>query len=194
MGQFFFITLDNPGPSYQNAARFAQHAQRVEVFLRQLYPEFSGHTVKLLKARKKSKPEWRIALYRGWSSGMLVEMVADAGMSYVAKVTVSWHSRVKQLVQDMFTYLGAFLLLLYLFCGIFFARLIVLIVVAIPFLVAYAIFAKVCEYVVARSAAIVLGNNFDDNRCSDLLARLQEILLPASSPPVQTAATTCAGN
>jgi len=188
---FFFVTLE---PSLNNPQQFAEYARTVEALLRQLYPPYSGHTIQLPNQKDPKEKQWRVSVYHGWSSGVLVEIAPDVRMPHIAKINVSWHSRVKQLVRNMATKLAVVLGLGYLLVGIFFARLLVLLIVGIPLLFAYSALVILTESLIARAVSMIAGNSFNESKQAELLDRLRQVPAPAAPGSKEIATAKFAGN
>jgi hypothetical protein len=189
--QFFFVTLE---PSLDNPLQLAQYARAVEALLRQLYPPYTGYTIQLLKQEGTKKKQWGIAVYHGWSSGVLVEIAPDRGMPHIAKISVSWHSRVKQLVHAIGMKLGSLLVLVYLLVGIFRAGIIALLIVGFPFFLVYALLVILAESLIAGAVSLIGGNNFNESKQTELLERLRQIPAPTAPGSKELAAAKFAGN
>jgi len=189
--QFFFVTLE---PSLTNPQQFAEYACNAEALLQQLYPPYSGYRVQSLKPELEKTVQWRVSVWHGWSSGVLLEITPDRKMPHIARVSLEWHSRVKELVNTIMTKLGAVLMLIYLAVGIFFGRLLILLIASIPFVLVYAAFSVLTRYLVAKLVATVAGDSFNDGRRAELLDRLRQVPAPKAPSTQPLATASFAGN
>jgi hypothetical protein len=181
-------------PSLSKPQQLTEYAGAVEALLRQLYPPYSGYKVEK-KADEIMKGEWHFAIFHGWSSGVLVKVSPYLTTPDNATVSVSWHPRVKHVTKDAFTKLVYALGLIYMVVGMFFARIIILLLALIPYLIVCAIFIELLQHLVGKLISRVAGENqFDDDRRAELLERLRQIPAPTAPSSKQASVASFAGN
>lgn len=167
--------LSLPGPTLEAPLSFERHAQRMEGWLRERYPESGSYRVSLAKEKNPKRAEWKVRVDSGWFSGAEVALRCNKDSPHKAEVFVNWDSRFQRLLVTLGSLAAIPAGIVVFVVGLLMLKFLILVLflLIVPLIFFWLMAVTMVAALVARGATLVFGNEFDADRRADLALRLK---------------------
>jgi hypothetical protein len=169
-------------PSLDNPLLFRRYADEVAAQLSHQFPEQSGYRIHVKKHEDQArKRHWEVYLWRGWLSGICVEIQPMEKTPHRVRVSVRWDSRLLGAMMKGFFYLSALPLIVLFIALALVVRLVGAFVLTCVVGLVWLFSGSLVMYAFARLLAVIFNNEFTTDTRVDLAQMIQRFPLPQAA-------------
>ena len=166
-------------PSLDNPSLFSRYADEIAMRLGHQFPAHAGYRVQVKKKEDDPrKREWQVDLQRGWFSGARVMINPLTHTPHRARVKVRWHSRFLGAMEKGFAMISLVPLIILFLAFALKTRLGFALILTAVIGIAWGIAGAIVMLIVARSLALVFGDEFNSQTRIALADKIQQFPLP----------------